>query len=85
MQEYEQHLIGLGVKTGTKKERFHPCKKKKGKGGNHRHVTPQGMFYQQPFYPHPQGGLKGGPGSCRGCGHGGTYPALSSSSLVNDI
>ena len=23
MQEYEQHLIGLGVKTGTKKERFH--------------------------------------------------------------
>ena len=24
MQEYEQHPIGLGVKTGTKKERFHP-------------------------------------------------------------
>ena len=29
MQEYEQHLIGLGVKLGSNKEqRFHPYKKK---------------------------------------------------------
>ena len=35
MQEYEQHLIGLGVKPGSKKEqRFHPYKKsKRGRGG----------------------------------------------------
>ena len=33
MQEYEQHLIGLGVKPGSKKEqRFHPYKKNK-RGG----------------------------------------------------
>ena len=36
-QRYEQHLIGLGVKTGTKKERFHHYKKKKGRGGNQCH------------------------------------------------
>ena len=31
MQEYEQHLIGLGVKPGSKKEqRFHPYKKNEG-------------------------------------------------------
>ena len=81
MQEYEQHLIGLGVKTGTKKERFHPYKKKKGRGGNQRHHAPQDMFYQtmpapqykvqQPFYPHPQGGPRGGRGGCRGRGCGG--------------
>ena len=35
MQEYEPHLIGLGVKPGSKKEqRFHPYKKnKRGRGG----------------------------------------------------
>ena len=52
MQEYEQHLIGLGVKTGTKKEHFHPYKKKKGRGGNQCHHAPQGMFYQP--MPAPQ-------------------------------
>ena len=81
MQEYEQHLIGLGMKTGTKKEHFHPYKTKKGRGGNQRHHGPQGMFYQpmpapqymvqQPFYPHPQGGRRGGHGGHRGRGRGG--------------
>ena len=81
MQEYEQHLIGLGVKTGTKKKCFHPYKNKKGRGGNQRHHTPQGMFYQpmqapqymvqQLFYLHPRGGHRGGCGGCRGHGHGG--------------
>ena len=80
MQEYKQHLIGLGVKTGTKKERFHPYKKKRGRGGNQRHHATQGMFYptmpapqymvQQPFYPHPQGGRRGGRGGRRGRGRG---------------
>ena len=71
MQEYEQHLIGLGVKTGTRKERFHPYKKK-GRGGHQHEHTQQGVFYQpmpapqymvqQPFFPHPQGGHRGGRG-----------------------
>ena len=35
MQEYEQHLIGLGIKPGSKKEQcFHPCKKRAGVGVN---------------------------------------------------
>ena len=61
MQEYEQHLIGLGVKTGTKKECFHPYKKKKGRGGHQLQHAQQGVFYQpmmapqylvqQPFFP----------------------------------
>ena len=76
MQEYEQHFVGQGVKTGPKKERFHPYKKKKGKGGNQCHHAPHGMFsqsmtvpqymVQQRFYPHPQGGLRGGHGGYRG-------------------
>ena len=70
MQEYEQRLIGLGVKPGSKKEqRFHPYKKnKKGRGG--RQQVPQGVYYQpmpapqymvqQPFFqPPPQGGRRG--------------------------
>ena len=46
MQEYEQHLIGLGVKPGSKKkQRFHLYKKgKKGRGG--RQQAPQGVYYQ---------------------------------------
>ena len=78
MQEYEQHLIGLGVKTGTK-EHFHPYKKKKGRGGKPAssrspgYVLPNAPQYmvQQPFYPHPQGGRRGGQGGRRGRGHGG--------------
>ena len=77
MQEYEQHLIGLGVKPGSKKEqRFHPYKKsKRGRGG--RQQAPQGVYYQpmpapqymvqQPFFQHPpQGGRSGGHGGRRG-------------------
>ena len=63
MQEYEQHLVGLGVKPGSKKEqRFHPYKKnKRGRGG--RQQAPQGVYYQpmpapqymvqQPFFQPP--------------------------------
>ena len=60
MKKYEQHLIGLAVKTGTKKEHFHPCKKKKGRGGHQRQHAQQGVFYQpmysstwcnSPFFP----------------------------------
>ena len=85
MQEYEQHLIGLEVKTGTRKERFHPYKKKKGRGGHPRQHAQQGVFYQpmpapqymvqQPFFPHPQGGRRGGRGGRRGRGHGGNTPS----------
>ena len=83
MQEYEQHLIGLRVKPGSKKEQyFHPHKKnKKGRGG--RQQAPQGVYYQpmlasqymvqQPFFqPSPQGGRRGGRGGRRGHGHGGS-------------
>ena len=81
MQEHEQHLTGLGVKTGTRKERFHPYKKKKGRGGQQCQHAQQGVFYQpmpapqymvqQPFFPHPQGGHRGGRGGRRGRGRGG--------------
>ena len=80
MQEYEQHMIGLGVKPGSKKEqRFHPYKKNKmGRGG--RQQAPQGVYYQpmpapqymvqKPFFqPPPQGGRRGHGGRRgRGCG-----------------
>ena len=51
MQEYEQHLIGLGVKTDTKKERFHLYKKKKGRGGHQRQHAQQGIFYHPCRHP----------------------------------
>ena len=83
MQEYEQHLIELGVKPGSKKEqRFHPYKKsKRGRGG--RQQAPQGVYYQpmpapqymvqQPFFQHPpQGGRREGRGGRRGRGRGGS-------------
>ena len=83
MQEYEQHLIGLGVKSGSKKEqRFHPYKKsKRARGG--RQQAPHRVYYQpmpapqymvqQPFFqPPPQGGHRGGRGGCRGHGRGGS-------------
>ena len=83
MQEYEQHLIGLGVKPGSKKEqRFHPYKKnKRGKGGSQQ--APQGVYYQpmaapqymvqQPFFQPPsQGGRRGGRGGCKGRSRGGS-------------
>ena len=83
MQEYEQHLIGLGVKPVSKKDRFHPYKKpKRGRGGQRQQQ--QGLFYQpmpapqymvqQPFFSHPhQGGQRGGQGGCRGRGRGGNF------------
>ena len=63
MQEYEQHLIGLGVNPGSKKEqRFHPYKKNKRGRGEHQQA-PQGVYYQpmpapqymvqQPFFQPP--------------------------------
>ena len=82
MQEYEQHLIGLGVKPGSKEQHFHPyMKNKRGRGG--RQQAPQGVYYQpmpapqymvqQPFFqPPPQGGHRGGRGGCRGRGRGGS-------------
>ena len=83
MQEYQQHLIGLVVKPGSKKEQcFHPYKKnKRGRGG--RQQAPQGVYYQpmpapqymvqQPFFqPPPQGGRRGGCGGRRGRGRGGS-------------
>ena len=83
MQEYEQHIIGLGVKTGTKKEHFPPYKKK-GRGGHQRQHAQQGVFYQlmpapqymvqQPFFPHPQSGCRGECGSHRGRVRGGNTP-----------
>ena len=83
MQEYEQHLIGLGVKPVSKKDRFHPYKKpKRGRGGQCQQQ--QGLFYQpmpapqymvqQPFFSHlHQGGRRGGRGGRRGRGRGGNF------------
>ena len=83
MQEYEQHLIGLGVKSGSKKEqRFHPYEKSK-RGRGRRQQAPHGVYYQpmptpqymvqQPFFqPPPQGGRRGGRGGRRGRGRGGS-------------
>ena len=53
MQEYEQHLIGLGIQPGSKLEqRFHPFKKpKRGSGGRQQQQT-QGLYYQP--VPAPQ-------------------------------
>ena len=77
MQEYEQHLIELGVIPRSKKEqRFHPyMKNKKGRGG--RQQAPQRVYdqpmpapqymVQQPFFqPPPQVGHRGGRGGRRG-------------------
>ena len=79
MQEYEQHLIGLGIKPGSKKDqRFHPYKKgKRGRGG--RQQPPQGMYYPVPapqyMVPQPmfqsQGRRRGGCGGRRGRNRGG--------------
>ena len=83
MQEYEQHLIGLGVKPVSKKDHVHPYKKpKRGRGGQRQQQ--QGLFYQpmpapqymvqQPFFSHPhQGGRRGGRGGRRGRGRGGNF------------
>ena len=82
MQEYEQHLIGLGVKPGSKEQRKTTYKKsKRGRGGHQQ--APQGVYYQpmpapqymvqQPFFQHPpQGGRRGGRGGRRGRGCGGS-------------
>ena len=53
MQEYEQHLIGLGVKTGNQQStRFHPYGKgKKKPRGRGRGAYQQGGYY--PYYPVP--------------------------------
>ena len=73
MQEYEQHLIGLGVKTGNQQStRFHPYgKQKKKPRGRGRGAYQQGGYYQMPppqyvmppqFYPQQQphrGGFRG--------------------------
>ena len=83
MQEYEQHVIGLGIKTGNQQStRFHPYGKHKKKPRG-REAYQQGGFYPDtpPQYimpPHfspqqqPQrGGFRGGNrgrGSCRGRG-----------------
>ena len=84
MQEYEQHLIGLGIKPGSKKEqRFHPYKKpRRGRGGQRQQT--QGVYYQtvpapqymvqQPVFQHPQGGRRGGRGGRRGRGRGNSHP-----------
>ena len=82
MQEYEQHLIGLGVKTGNQQStRFHPYgKHKKKPRGRGRGAYQQGGFYIVPppqyvmppqFYPQqPQrGGFRGG-NRGRGCRRG---------------
>ena len=84
MQEYEQHLIGLGIKPGSKKEqRFHPYKKgKRGRGSQHQQQPPQGVYYPMPapqyMMPQPvfqsQGGRRGGRGGRRGRGRGGNHP-----------
>ena len=57
MQEYEQHLIDLGVKPGSKKEqRFHTYKKnKKGRGGCQQ--AQKGVYYQPMLAPQYMGKL----------------------------
>ena len=99
MQEYEQHLIGLGVKTGNQQStRFHPYGKHKKKPRG-RGAYQQGGFYPVPppqyvmppqFYPqHPQrGGFRGGHrgrGSRRGRGKSNSGSQNQQQTKTNDI
>ena len=94
MQEYEQHLIGLGVKTGTKKERFHPYKKKKGRGGHQCQHAQQGVFYQpmpapqymvqQPFFATHRVGAEEDVATEEDGAAEATHQPQSSSNLFND-
>ena len=100
MQEYEQHLIGLGVKTENQQStRFHPYgKHKKKPRGRGRGAYQQGGFYLVPppqyvmppqFYPQqPQrGGFRGGNrgrGSRRGRGKNNSGPQ-NQQHKINDI
>ena len=79
MQEYEQHLIGLGVKTENQQNaRFHPYGKHKTKPkGRGRGAYQQGGFYLVPppqyimppqFYPQQQQQRDGFRGGNRGTG-----------------
>ena len=44
-------LIGLEVKTGTKREHFHPYKKKKGRGGHQRQHAQKGYSINLCWHP----------------------------------
>ena len=91
MQEYEQHLIGLGGKRGTKKECFHPYKKKKGRGG--MSLCSPGYVLSTHASTLIHRAITFLPPSARGSQRRlwwpqralpRTHPALSSSSLLND-
>ena len=82
MQEYKQHLIGLGVKPGSKKDCFHSYKKQK-KARWTPASSPSGRLLPTnagtpihgatALFPHPlQGGHRGGRG------------VASSNNLLND-
>ena len=50
MQDYEQHLIGLGVKAGNQQSsRFHPY----GKGKRKPRGRGRGAYHQGGYYPAP--------------------------------
>ena len=95
VQEQEHHLIGLGVKPGSKKDRFHPYKKhKKGRGGQRQ--PPQGVYYQpmpapqymvqQPFFPTLTRGVTEEAEAVLGDpAVGVTKKVASNNSLLNDI
>ena len=91
MQGYEQHLIGLGVKTGNQSgSRFHPYgKSKKKPRGRGRGAYQQGGYYQvpvpasqylipQPFYTQPQcRGFRGGHQEEAAAGAGAKTPLIN--------
>ena len=83
MQEYDQHLIGLGVKTGTMKEHLHPHKNKKSKSDNQCHHFPRYVLpthasisiYGAKVLLFPQEGHRGSRDGHRGYCHRGTTPS----------
>ena len=78
MQEYEQHLIGLGVKMDPRKSNASThIRRTKGAGVDvnrlNKGFTTNQYMVQQPYFQLPsQGGRKGGRGGLRGRGRGGS-------------
>ena len=99
MQKYEQHLFGLGVKTGTKKDHFQTYNKKRGKGAWSlmsifinaiiRVLLPTNActhyMVQEPFYPNPSLVREDIVAVTGNLSMEATQPVQSSSNLLIDI
>ena len=95
MPEYKQHLIGLAVKTGVNKERFHPYKKRRAAVEINVTTLPRvcstnpcqhpSTWCNSPFAPIPKGHAEEVVVEAEVMATEATHPALSSSNLLNDI